>query len=291
MSLNVAAVQLAFAMASSPQEFFNRLQPPLERAAQAGAQLIVLPNFTGWMLLGIAAPSDHTTLALGDIARVHKCETVADLLRATAPMMRSFYLRLFQALAERVRAYIVAGTVVEWMGGRLFNTAYLFAPDGHIVGAQRQTHRTAREINWGIEQASELAVWDIGIARVGLMVGSDVAYPEVARILVQQNANLFLHPAAYPTWNDDAVLLDLWRESQTHGVCGVQACAVGEFRGRSAVYAPGELTRARNGIVAQAPGADEEGVVTATFELPATPAPREPREVFARELVRVYRGV
>jgi predicted amidohydrolase len=278
-------------MASSPQEFFNRIQPPIERAAQAGAQLIVFPNYVGLMLLGIAAPTEHTSLALGEIARANKFETVADLLRASAPTMRSFYLRLFQSLAERAHVYLAAGTAIEWVGGRLFNTAYMFAPDGHIVGAQRQTHRTAREINWGLDQASELAVWDIGLARVGMIVGSDIAYPEVGRILVQQNANLLVHPAAYPAWNDDTLLLDLWRETQTHGVCGMQACAVGEFRGRSAVYAPGEMTRPRNGIVAQAPVADEEGIVTATFELPACPAPRDNRDVFARELVRVYRGV
>ncbi|MBI5301279.1 MAG: hypothetical protein HY868_04010 [Chloroflexi bacterium] len=293
MSITVSAVQLAFTLASSPQEFYDRVYPPIQRAVQDGAQVVVLPNYAGLMLLGVAAPSEQKTLALGEIARAGRFATVGDLLRATAPTIRIFYLHLFQSLAERARVFIAPGTVVEWQGGRLFNTAYLFSPEGHIVGAQKQTHRSPREIGWGLDQGSELAVWDIGLARVGIVVGTDVAYPEVARILVQQNANLLLHPAAYPTWNDDALLLDLWRETQTNGVCGAQACAVGEFRGKSALYAPIEMTRARTGIVAQSTVADDECVVTAPLEVDACPlnGARNHRGFFARELPRAYRGM
>ena len=293
MSLTVSAIQLAFTLASSPQEFYDRIWDPIQRAVKQGAQIVVLPNYTGWMLLGVAAPTEQKTLALGEIARANRLATIADLMRTTAPTIRNFYLHLFQTLAQRANVFLAAGTVIEWQGGRLFNSAYLFAPDGHIVGAQKQTHRSPREASWGLDQGVELNVWDIGLARVGMVVGADVAYPEVTRILIQQNANLLLHPAAYPSWSDDALLLDLWRETQTNNVYGVQACAVGEFRGKSAIYAPIEMTRARNGIVAQAPLADDEFVVFASLDLEACPpvAARNHREFFARELPRAYRGV
>ncbi|CAG0945862.1 partial N-carbamoyl-D-amino acid hydrolase, partial [Anaerolineae bacterium] len=266
MTLHVSAVQLAFSIFSSPQKFYDYVYPAVEYAARNGAELIVLPNYTGWMLLGVGVRPDQTGLSLGEIARAGKYATVADMLCAVAPVMRDFYLNLFATLARRVGAYLAPGTVVEFQGGRLFNTAFLITPDGHVVGAQRQCHRSPREIGWGFAQGEELSVWDIGIARVGMVVGADAAYPEVARILALQNANLLIHSAAYPTWNDEYFLMDLWRDAQANQVFGIQACAVGEYKGKSAVYAPVEMTRAHNGILAQASSADAEEIVIAALD-------------------------
>ncbi len=266
MTLHVSAVQLAFSILSSPQKFYDYVSPPIEHAARNGAQLIVLPNYTGWMLLGVGIRSERTVLSLGDIARAGNYATVANMLRAVAPVMRDFYLNLFATLARRVGAYLVPGTVVEFQGGRLFNTAFLITPEGHVAGAQRQCHRSPREIGWGFAQGEELSVWDIGVARVGMVVGTDAAYPEVARILALQNANLLIHLAAYPTWNDEYFLIDLWRDAQANQIFGIQACAVGEYKGKSAVYAPVEMTRAHNGILAQASSAEAEEIVNAALD-------------------------
>ncbi|MDE3091809.1 MAG: hypothetical protein KGJ80_20745, partial [Chloroflexota bacterium] len=222
--LKVSAIQLAFSFAASPQEFFDRVSAPVERAAAEGAQLVALPNFAGLMLLGIATPVDEDTLSLGDIARGGKFETVAAMLHACAPALQEFYVHLFSTLAARLGIYLAPGTIIETSGGMLYKTAYLFAPDGEIVFSQRQTHRSPRGIGWGLAQGDTLSVFDLGIARVGFVVGADVEYPEVSRILALQNANLLIHLAAYPTWHAQSFLLDLWREVQSNQVFGLQAC-------------------------------------------------------------------
>lgn len=270
MMLRTSAIQLAFSYVSTPQEFFDRVFPPIERAAQDGAQLVALPDYTGLMLLGLSIPIEQAPLLLGDIAREQNYTTVATMLLAVAPTIQEFYLRLFSSIAERLKIFLVPGTVIEHNGDTLFNTAYLFAPDGTMVGSQRQTHRAAREIAWGLSQGDDLFVFDIGAARVGLVIGADVEYPEVSRVLALQNANLLVHPAAYPLWHDEYFLLDLWREVQSNQVFGLQACAFGkDFKGKSSVYVPVEMTGNHHGILAQATRADAEEIVSATLDFDA----------------------
>ncbi len=295
----VSAVQLAFAYASSPQEFFDRVGAPIERAAQAGAQLIALPNYTGLMLLGVTLPVAHESMQLGDIARARDYATVAAMLHAAAPTIRDFYLHLFSALAARLNIYLAPGTMIESSGGALFNTAYLFTPDGAVIGSQRQTHRSPREIGWGIAQGGELNVFDLGSARIGFVVGTDVEYPEVARILALQYANLVIHSAGYPLWHDEYFLLDLWRDVQSNQVFGLQSCLIGsDFKGKSAVYAPVELTDDHRGFLAQAARADAEEMITATLDFDALQRVIDGYSIFesfnydfyAREFPGVYRG-
>ncbi len=270
MSLRVSAVQVPFSYTSAPQEFFDRVFPLIERAARDGAQIVALPDYTGLMLLGVAVPVEQEALLLGEIAGARGFPTVAAMLLEVAPTMGEFYMHLFASIAARLGIFLAPGTVIERSDERLFNTAYLFAPDGTVFGSQKQTHRAAREIAWGLSQSDELRVFDIDIARIGFVVGTDIEYPEVARILALQNANLLIHPAAYPVWNEQYFLLDLWREVQANQVFGLQACAIGvDFKGKSAVYAPVEMTEPHRGWLAQAERADAKAVVTATLDFDA----------------------
>ncbi len=232
--LRVSALQLKLTFAATPQSFFDHTRDLVERAAAAGAQLVVLPICD--------APA--------------RC--VAD---------PSHYVSAFASLAARLQIYLAPGTMIERDGERLFNTAYLFAPDGKMVGAQRQTHRSPQEIARGFAQGDELNVFDIGVARVGFVIGTDVEYPEVSRILALQGANVLIHSAAYATWSKEHYLLDLWREAQSNQVFGAQACPAGQ--GQSAIYAPVEMTDDHRGFLAQAACVDAAEIVSASLDFGA----------------------
>jgi len=218
---------ISFSAFDSPQKFFDEAAPRIERAAREGAQLVVLPN-----------------LAL--------------------PIPRETFIDFFSALARRAQIYLAPGTLLEREGDSLFNTAYLFAADGKLVGTQRQTHRSPHEIAQGFAQGDELNVFDIGIARVGFVIGTDVEYPEVSRILALQGANVLIHSAAYATWSREHFLLDLWREVQANQVFGMQACIAG--KGQSAIYAPVEMTADHRGVLAQSNSGD---IISATLDFEA----------------------
>ncbi len=225
--LDVLVIQWHASDTTVSQKFFDAATAMIERAAREGARLVVLPN-----------------LAL--------------------PIPRETFIDFFAALARRTQIYLAPGTFLEREGDGLFNTAYLFASDGKLVGTQRQTHRSPQEIAQGFAPGDELNVFDIGSARVGFVIGTDVEYPEVSRILALQGANVLIHPAAYATWSREHFLLDLWREVQANQVFGVQACVAG--KGQSAIYAPVELTPDHRGVLAQSNAGD---TISATLDFDA----------------------
>lgn len=270
MSIKVSAVQLGWAFASTPQEFADRVREPIEKAAQDGAQIIALPNYTGWMLLGVMVPAAQEDRSVEQAAREGGYASAREMLVGAGATLRDFYHHLFGSLAERLGVYLAPGTITELSGEMFCNTAYVFGPDGKTVGFQRQTHRTPAEVGWGLMQGDELQVLDVGIARLGLVVGTDVAYPEVSRILALQGANLLIHNAAFQGWNEEHFLVDLWSQVQANQVFGLQACLVGNrFRGQSAIYAPVEMTRENRGILAQASESATEEIVTASLDFSA----------------------
>lgn len=264
--LAVSAVPLPFSLAATPQEFFDRVREPVERAvASSGAQLVVLPDYTGWMLLGAVVPNAQDGESFESIAGTGGYGSVAEMLRTAAPVLNDFHLHLFSSLAQHLGIYLVPGSVIESQGTALYNTAYLFGPDGKVLGSQRQTHRTRREIEWGLTQGDTLRVLETGLARIGIVLGADVGYPEVARILALQGANVLIHPAADIPANDAHWLLDLWRDVQANQVFGIQTAG----QGVSAVYAPVEMTPRRDGVLAKTADADEGTGISAVLDFDA----------------------
>ncbi|MDI6816772.1 MAG: nitrilase-related carbon-nitrogen hydrolase, partial [Actinomycetota bacterium] len=75
--------------------------------------------------------------------------------------------RLAEFCRER-RMFIVAG-IAERVGAKTFNSAALFGPDGHI-GTYRKTHLFYEESLWFEPGDTGFKVFDIGSAKLGLMV-------------------------------------------------------------------------------------------------------------------------
>lgn len=263
MSTRVAAVQLAFQYFSTPQEFADAVRAPLEHAARQGAQLVLLPHTLSFALFGIFDYDARADEALDALAQ-RRNRTTREWLQEHAGYVFELYVHVFQSLAARTETWLVPGTALEPGAAEFFLTACVFNPAGEIVGRQHQMHRTASEIAWSVKQGDTLRVFETEIGDCGLVLGEDVRYPETARALALNGANVLLHPAAYGTLAaafphaapfpspDEQFLQDLWRDVQGNQTFGVQANLVGKnYRGHSAIYAPVELTDDKRGILAQ----------------------------------------
>lgn len=266
----VAAIQLPFEYYATPSEFADRVRPPVDQAAREGARLIVLPHRLTLGLLGMFIGDASESPKLEGMALTQGFDSARSLLVARAPVLIDFYVHVFQSLAARAGCWLAPGTTPEWDGTELYWTALLFAPDGEIAGRQRQTHRSESDRAYGFARGAKVHVFETEVGRLGLVLGEDVRYPEVARILALQGANALIHPAAMETASDEQVLADLWRDVQSNQVFGVQANLAGEgWQGRSAVYAPVEMTTDGRGILAQAaPGAGAE-IIAADLDFQA----------------------
>jgi predicted amidohydrolase len=96
-------------------------------------------------------------------------------------------------LAKAKNAHLVAG-MIEKCGDKLFNAALLVGPAGPIA-TYRKIHLFHEETLWFDPGDRDLAVYDIGPCRVGLMICFDWLFPETARTLALRGADLICHPA------------------------------------------------------------------------------------------------
>ena len=95
--------------------------------------------------------------------------------------MRGRSLHVVVGLAERAQDH-------------LYNSAVLIGPNGYI-GTYRKIHLFFEETLWFTPGNTGFQVWDIGQAKVGLLVCFDWFYPEAARTLALQGADILCHPS------------------------------------------------------------------------------------------------
>lgn len=75
-------------------------------------------------------------------------------------------------------------------GGR-YVTAPLLGPKGELVGRYRKMHGWAE---WSHRLGDGYPVFDLGFAKIGIMICYDKRFPEVARALAVQGAEIILTP-------------------------------------------------------------------------------------------------
>lgn len=97
------------------------------------------------------------------------------------------------AVARQLNSYIVAG-IYEKVGSILYNTAILVGRDGKLVGQYRKTHLPREEWEAGITPGDDYPVFDTDFGKVGLIICWDVQFPEPARAMARQGAELLLLP-------------------------------------------------------------------------------------------------
>ncbi len=94
--------------------------------------------------------------------------------------------------AKEFDAYICAG-ITERDGNRLYNSAALVGPQGHI-GTYRKTHLWNEEKLWFEPGDLGFPVFDMPFGRIGIRICYDVWFPEVSRILAAQGADIICDP-------------------------------------------------------------------------------------------------
>ena len=144
----------------------------LARLSSVEADLLVLPElFT----------SGYQFVSRREVERV--AEKIPD----------GYTTRRLSALARSKRLFIVAG-LAERKGSGLFNSAILIGPEG-FIDVYRKAHLFYEEKLWFSPGNTQFKVWDIGLARIGIMICFDWFFPEVARALSLKGADIICHPA------------------------------------------------------------------------------------------------
>lgn len=111
--------------------------------------------------------------------------------RAAAELSASVLGRLrASAAAHGIR---VVAHLVEADSDALYSTAWLIGPDGEIELRYRRAHLTPAELEWATP-GDDITVVQTRIGRIGLMIGTEVWIPEMARLLTLEGAEIIAHP-------------------------------------------------------------------------------------------------
>lgn len=96
-------------------------------------------------------------------------------------------------IAKKCRMVIVAG-LPEQAGSAIYNSAAVVGPSG-FIGCYRKTHLFFEETLFFTPGDTGFQVWDIGPAKIGVMICFDWYYPESARTLALKGAEILCHPS------------------------------------------------------------------------------------------------
>lgn len=160
----------------SPRENCAEFAPLLAEAAQKHADLVVL---------GETVPSANVKAKPEDIAE-------------PIPGPSTTY---FADLAKQHRLHVVL-SLYERDAHLIYNTAVLLGPDGALIGKYRKVSLPPGEAAKGIAPGQDYPVFDTAFGKVGLMVCYDGFFPEVARELTKNGAEVI----AWPVWGCNPLL-------------------------------------------------------------------------------------
>jgi len=120
----------------------------------------------------------------------------ASLAKKLAEDMDGETVKAFKDLAISHNTYIVFG-MIEKENDKLYNTAVIMNRKGEIEGKYRQTHLNFNDLKWATP-GDKIEVFSTELGKIGLMIGYDAVFPEVAGVLTVKRADIIAMPTR---WN------------------------------------------------------------------------------------------
>lgn len=275
--VRVAAVQMELKAVRSAEEYAEKVYGLMDQAVREGAHLVVFPEDSGTHLVGLLPgiadlpPDTSVESALAQVAGPEI--RVAEIFRTIGPAARRIYESTFSYLARAFGVYVVTGSaLLPDAQGNVRNVAYFYGPRGELIGTHAKCHLIQLEAQWGLVPGDDLRVYRTPVGNLAFPICMDRTYFETTRILRLLGADLIVVPSADPEpFNFWKKWRGTWPRVQEAQVYGVDAFMVGRFMGltitgRSAIYAPLELTQDRTGVLCQARTFDQEEVLVGEID-------------------------
>ncbi|MDQ7778865.1 MAG: nitrilase-related carbon-nitrogen hydrolase [Planctomycetota bacterium] len=180
----------------------------IRRARRVRADLLVFPELfnTGYLLgsrmraLALAEPLSHspTLESLAAYSRETGTRVVAGIAEREDRPVEESPPRACRRNRARTLTHGTRSRRTGWDDAnafpRVYNSAVLVGPEG-LIGVYRKIHLFMREKDWFDAGEARLRVFDIGIAKIGLMICFDWLFPEAARTLALAGADIICHPS------------------------------------------------------------------------------------------------
>lgn len=121
----------------------------------------------------------------------------------TYPEGRTFKMLSEAAVTEGI--YLVGGSLPEREQGSIFNTSFVFGPQGELLAKHQKIHlfdvdlpdglsfRESKTLGYG----KKITVVKTEVANLGVAICYDIRFPELSRLMVLMGADLIVVPASF----------------------------------------------------------------------------------------------
>jgi predicted amidohydrolase len=302
-NLTIACIQQRMSIPPTHEDFEAGARRFLRQAQAKAADLTIFPELTGVML----APPLISGLKLGFIKREDQGKrrdagflsrrlgrvagttavamgggfrgSLERLLRKKSYVLRDAYIETFGRLAREFGTAIVGGSLYlfDEETETIRNRAFLFDIDGEVIGYQDKFNLSPDEQELAAPGV-DLNVLTTRQGRLGLLIGRDVLYPELARLLAMQGADLLIGIVASPGVAQAKVVRSaLALRTEENQVFAAASFMLGpnylsrenreDLYGQSAILAPISLTHKGDGILVQAGTNSTEALIATELDM------------------------
>jgi Predicted amidohydrolase len=114
-------------------------------------------------------------------------------------------LKAISGAAKRGNVYIVAGSIPEKHEGKIYNSSFIFNPQGEILDVHRKLHlfdiNVPGEISFKesetLTAGKQITVVETPLCRIGICICYDIRFSELLRIMALEGAQLIIIPGAF----------------------------------------------------------------------------------------------
>ena len=260
MKARIAAVQYRLCSINDWDGFEDQVRLTLEATAKEKPNFVLLPeNFTNQLLSFMDAGND---------------------IRAAVRRLHDFtprYMELMAGMARKYNCYLIAGSHLNLRDHQLYNTAFLFSPQGEMF-MQDKIHRTRMEREkWGTAGGNKLHLFQTDYGAIAILICYDIEFPELARQVCEAGADILFVPSftgdrqGYLRVRYCAQARTIENQvyvAMTGTVGSLPVEGLGMQYGQASIMTPSDFAFPRDGIAAEGV-ANNEQVVVADVDLDA----------------------
>ena len=130
-------------------------------------------------------------------------------------------------LAAELNITVVGGTVPELEGDRVYNTCYVYGPDGRLLAKHRKAHLFDIDVEGGqrfresdtLSPGDAVTTFATGFGTMGLCICFDLRFEELARCMCLRGAKVIFVPAAFNMTTGPAHWELLFRQRAVDNQC------------------------------------------------------------------------
>eukprot|EP01132_Coremiostelium_polycephalum_P002946 gene2946-3677_t len=133
------------------------------------------------------------------------CPYSTSVFRQYAEPQGGYTFQKFSEAAKNNKVYLIAGSNPEIDNDKIYNTSFIFGPDGNLIGKHRKIHLFDIDIPGKItfkesetlSPGNELTIVDTEYCKIGVGICYDIRFPELAMIYAKHGCQFLVYPGAF----------------------------------------------------------------------------------------------